>query len=256
MVVRSAVLLLASCGRVGFDGAGDAVDGAPPCPEPLTRHDEDADTIDDSCDGCPSVADPGQLDSDGDRIGDICDPEPLVDRQRIVFFDPFDSPRSEWVNPASMHLAQGALVIDARNNAIDYELQLTPMKDTVIVMGVLDSAAGSPEQIALGIVTDTGGLFYCELYSDTNTTKLGLVHRDATGGGFTSLDAVNVPPPLAPGSLDLTLVHSPPPLSCVHPGARTLAGTLPAGLGNPIRYRLRASSLLARFTSLTVIRTD
>jgi hypothetical protein len=36
-------------------------------------HDEDGDGIDDACDTCPTVPDPGQLDTDGDGLGDACE---------------------------------------------------------------------------------------------------------------------------------------------------------------------------------------
>ena len=45
--------------------------------DPDTVLDTDADGVPDIDDNCPSVANPDQKDSDGDRIGDACDaPEP------------------------------------------------------------------------------------------------------------------------------------------------------------------------------------
>lgn len=251
----TALLLLASCGRVGFDGSGDARDDSSmPCREPLSGRDEDGDMVDNSCDGCPHVADASQLDGDGDGVGDVCDPAPSTGGQRIVFFDPFDAPRSEWMDPASMVLADGALVVDARNSAIDYELLVTPMDDTVILRGVIDSAAGFPEQVTITVVTATAFLHYCELYKNGPTIKFGLVQSTAIG--FTTHDSIDLPPPLAPGELDLTLVHTPPQVSCVRPAARTLNGTLLPGGGTPANFRVRATALAVRFTSLTVIRTE
>jgi subtilisin family serine protease len=48
--------------------------------------DVDADGVEDSCDNCPDVVNPGQEDFDGDGIGDICDP--CTDRDGDGFGDP------------------------------------------------------------------------------------------------------------------------------------------------------------------------
>ncbi len=37
------------------------------------NHDEDADGVDDNCDNCPTYANPGQANADGDQIGDVCE---------------------------------------------------------------------------------------------------------------------------------------------------------------------------------------
>lgn len=39
-------------------------------------HDEDGDLVNDKCDKCPSIDDPGDADSDNDGVGDRCDPDP------------------------------------------------------------------------------------------------------------------------------------------------------------------------------------
>jgi hypothetical protein len=73
LTIRGWSLVLASCGRIGFDPSDGVV--TPVCMVPV-GHDEDHDGIDDACDVCPHVADGPQLDRDGDRVGDACDPDP------------------------------------------------------------------------------------------------------------------------------------------------------------------------------------
>ena len=52
------------------DGTWDTC-ACPDCTE--VGHDEDGDGLDDACDACPTVPDPGQADGDGDGLGDACE---------------------------------------------------------------------------------------------------------------------------------------------------------------------------------------
>src|SRR5580698_1463186 len=69
-----ASVLVAACGRVGFDAEN--------------LHDEDGDGVPDIRDNCPHLPNADQLDSDGDGVGDVCDPEPTIPRQSIALFTP------------------------------------------------------------------------------------------------------------------------------------------------------------------------
>jgi hypothetical protein len=63
-------------------------DVAPPCAP--VGHDEDFDIVDDGCDLCPTVADPGQRDADRDGLGDICEwPGSPGTLDEVVWFDAF-----------------------------------------------------------------------------------------------------------------------------------------------------------------------
>lgn len=70
------IVLVAGCGRIGFD----------PAPDSLIGHDEDGDGFADAIDLCPCVPS-SQLDTDGDGVGDECDPEPTQPRQHLAVRD-------------------------------------------------------------------------------------------------------------------------------------------------------------------------
>ncbi len=56
------------------DAAETCTGDSPSCPPDPGELDEDADSICDPLDSCPTVADPTQADSDADGVGDVCDP--------------------------------------------------------------------------------------------------------------------------------------------------------------------------------------
>ena len=68
-----AVLIVAGCGRLGFDPAANTGDG------PIDD-DVDGDGVPVAQDNCPTAPNSDQDDEDGDLVGDVCDPcPPFVD---------------------------------------------------------------------------------------------------------------------------------------------------------------------------------
>ncbi len=87
------IIVLAGCGRFGFDAGADAQSGDASEPPPgCTGPDEDGDGWPDACDNCVTVVNPqqanrGELDAGttSDSVGDACDPRPTITGDRVVF---------------------------------------------------------------------------------------------------------------------------------------------------------------------------
>jgi hypothetical protein len=168
----AALVVLAGCGRVGFDGVaaitGDAapdimLDGGKPCTP--VGHDEDGDAIDDACDVCPHLPGADQADTDGDFVGDACDPEPMMPRQRLVFFDPFVN-LANW-SPRSDEVANNdQAVMTSIGNFSALVRPYVPMTD-LFEMGLAADTVGSGQAIVM-INLDTGDTsnYFCEIYDN------------------------------------------------------------------------------------------
>jgi hypothetical protein len=175
--MRAVALLwvLGACGRVGFhaqptgdappsdDARADARPDAGPCT--AIGHDEDRDGIDDACDVCPHLPDPGQADADGDRVGDACDPEPDNPRQRIVFFDPFVD-FSAWTTTGGAVVMNDQLVLDVPADAGNARRPYTPGDDLFEIGATTAPGQSTAESIIfVGLRRENStSLQYCEFY--------------------------------------------------------------------------------------------
>lgn len=117
------LLVLAGCGRVGFELASDAPADPGLDDVVFVRHDEDFDGVPDDSDTCPHLATASQDDGDGDGVGDACDPNPTVNRDTIALF-------------ATMEPGQRPLVIEPAGNAT-----VTLLPDSIRFDGALPGGA-------------------------------------------------------------------------------------------------------------------
>ena len=161
-----------ACGRLGFETSNSQSSDATVdatiqfCAAAVTPYDEDGDGIDDACDVCPNVSDPAQRDGDGDKVGDACDPAPATAKQRVWFFDNFNSePSARWTWSSEASWQPGSILLTP--NSIMHCPQTEPNID-VYVEGVIDdigvprrqfyvgSRAGAPDILWYGEAIDDG----------------------------------------------------------------------------------------------------
>lgn len=227
---------LASCGRLGFgdadrpvDGAVDASADARPCVGPV-GHDEDGDGIDDACDACPQTVD-DQVDTDGDGIGDACDLDAAHEQRTL--FDAFTGTRPEWIYNGAETIANDVMHIPGIGDSIGERLVDAPARNTWELGGTVLAGGAGSRQLSLQI--GPSGLpahYYCELYDDGATLHLQFEYT-FDGTTFMGVDTVPVPGRLDAGAVRMTLVHTPPTMTCLATwkGVDYLAtGMIPAGI--------------------------
>lgn len=168
----AAILVIAGCGRIGFDARSSLDDSGIADTNKICvaiGHDEDGDNVDDACDVCPHISGP-QTDSDGDGVGDACDPEPSLARQSIVLFDPFTS-LANWTNMGGSQQGDD-IVLDATGVSRELVRPYTAANDLFIVGMTAGNAGAGQYNFALVTAPVGPGGFYCEMFDQ--------------GGSFTS----------------------------------------------------------------------
>ncbi len=245
-----AALLLAACGRIGFDP------NEVPCV--AVGHDEDGDAIDDACDVCPQIADPAQPDVDGDRVGDACDPYPDDPRDHLVLFDPFTSERPEWAfSDQPPHTFVGdALTVDSRGGQFRADLTGAPADDTYSVVMSLGAGGNGQRQIALYAIEDDVHLYYCDL--DQMDLMFFWTVTAAVDGNFDPIAPVSTGSPIENGRLAMTMKHTPTQVTCATSwpvGMSEVSGALPAGIA-PVGVSISLIGVDVELESFTHVHSD
>jgi hypothetical protein len=138
------------------------------------HHDEDGDGIDDSCDNCPTVANPDQRDSTEvallefpDRVGDACDMWPSLGGTLVGHFSSFNNDESKLWTGTGWTIAddQAHAASDAR-----WSFQLPFGGAGLGVQAQLTSLTLQPGS-GFSFVLDGDGVstgFVCEIFADRN----------------------------------------------------------------------------------------
>jgi hypothetical protein len=222
--VGNAVLLLVLIvgrGRVGFDTptgplADASLDGnVGVCLMPA-GHDDDADGIDDACDGCPHVPDPLQPDSDDDGVDDACDPRPTTQGDSIAFFDPFVAMDASWIRSGvAVTYANDAVYADTRGagNIMQLRRPRSAPQATYIIGGTFGAGdTGSSRQILISAHTAGAAYYYCELQGVAPDGKVGATST-LDGATFDVLGYASGPA-LENGDFTLAFSDSYPAMAC------------------------------------------
>ena len=264
-------IVLAACGRFGFDGTDPGSDGpgpgvdAPGDVDGATTidsasvacvpvgHDEDGDALDDACDPCPHLSE-AQADVDMDGVGDSCDPS-LGAPHRIELFDPFTGPRAEWIDAATMTFAADQLVMNVTDGSVNHDLDVVLGRDTV-VYGVHTLTEGPlNHQVVLGVEA-SDGIYYCEFWEGPSNAIFSFTYGVNGGSQFPAIDWEQVTAPFAPQSFVMTLSHTPTTMTCgsTFPGTTPRTGTIPVAVGDAQRVFIGTSRLDVRVDYLVLIR--
>jgi hypothetical protein len=236
---RIRLLLAASCGRLGFDPtAGDTprdavVIDARICLAPV-GHDEDADGVDDACDGCPHISDPSQPDIDGDRVNDACDPRPDIAGETIGLFASFAAADSRFTKNAATptYTDDDLVVLQASGGRVAMHTPRLAMPATYILGGVIMADGAGDAQLTIGADNAVDARkYYCEIEENTASVKFAMTYT-FDGASYDFAERSDGPP-FATGEFRLSLSDAYPQLECAttwNVPEQRLVKTIPSGL--------------------------
>lgn len=210
-MVRAVVLciLLAGCGRLGFDATttdddvssdevdvtdqpddddvepdddtqpddDDTMDGTIDASMACgTGHNEDGDLFTDECDRCPHIPTTANTDTDSDGVGDDCDPQPSQPNQSIARFDTFETLAGDW-NTVGNAVAMSDQLVFGGTGSSSISRPWTNGTSLFIVGFTTNVLTGGAALLSLNAGESTSSrLYYCELYDDTFNMALQLTY--------------------------------------------------------------------------------
>lgn len=252
---------VAGCGRIGFGDVATATgDGSVDVPGDTAGtcvavgHDEDGDGVDDACDDCPFVAEVAQVDRDGDGVGDACDPHPAQPTERIAFFDPFTTRRTEWTpkNPGATFMADSLVI--AGGTGCEVSLAFQPATDVFQLGGhVVDVPGTGNAQVLIAAAQDPA-YYYCELID--GSSHFNVTYTLDQSGFFTAASTTMLAP-LAPDPLAMSLQQDAQTITCATTWPvqqDPISGPRPAGI-SPTRLFLYVQFATIELDYFAIIET-
>jgi hypothetical protein len=242
----------------GLDNDGDgAVDGADDgC------IDSDGDTMPDSRDPCPSVADAGWADTDGDGVGNACDPDSDGDGvtdadERSAGSDPFHDASTPETRSVDGVCSDGVdNDMDGLTDADDPRCLLPSKLGPSVIRPGFDAVATPPNDddttgpVALGFQIAFGGQTFDETYVNNN----GNLTFEGPLADFIPFDLTQAPDPIvAPFFADVDTREG----AVARYGTGTVDGRPAFGVTWPgVGCYPRNTSLRNAFQAILVDRTD
>jgi hypothetical protein len=137
------------------DGIPDCMDNCPTIANP-GQENKDGDKFGDVCDPCP--IDPNNTDTDGDGVGDVCDPRPTMFGDKIVLFEGFyHGVPSGWTQIGTAQTAtDGIRLIAPLNNSalLVAPMPMPPPTNGSITIGVVVESMGGSKDAGIGPALD------------------------------------------------------------------------------------------------------
>jgi hypothetical protein len=195
-------------GPPGDADADTITDNLDNCPSKanLDQHDEDVDLIGDVCDPCPHLAG-NAADQDGDGVGDICDPQMAIAKQRILFFDPFTTTRSQWTyNNGTSRVGETLKIYG--NSTADAQLLVPNGEVRIEAGGMIASVGSTPHQLSIEFGEGSAGKYhYGEFYNGSGSNG-DIAISKANSGTYTSVNLVHYPAPMPTGAWHIRIDES------------------------------------------------